>query len=366
MGKPLSSAKGNFQNDKKWDEEVEYHNFLDGKQHLVRVVGDITVLARHWIDTLTSKRFPAWCPQMNSDTEEFDSNRPCPAHDDFDDKSQKVLIGNCIVRKHQDRNEPNPMRAFSLPAAVTQDIEAIVELIKCDPADPVDGIDLAIKYDKSAVGNKKWSVHRGDKTPLTDEEKDYELYDFDALCPDFNDPEVVAEYAKNMKESMARNKYYVVQDQAVPSGARDPFKFFKGTSNGKPWTDFAVLVEYKNEKLGDKAKKHTVTETTTKPAAEIAEEPEDEPPPPKETAEPAPKPELVPDEPAPEPAQARTEPAEEKTPSNAHPDSSIGTKEHPEHGIVPECFEAYDGTAKCQRCPMRATCIVSTDDDGDL
>jgi len=383
LGKPLSSVKP-WNEEKKWEDEVEWLVFPENKQILVRVVGDVVVLARHWIKTLTNKTFPAWCPQFDSQQEIYDSKRPCPAHDDFSEKSQKVIVGKCIVRSLQERGDDNPTRAFMLPHAILDDFNAISEIIKCDPADPEKGVDLAIKFSPKAQGNKKWGAQRGDTTALTKDELKYDYPKLEeGVIPDFSDPEIAAQYAKSMKTSMARNKYYVVQEERVPEGARDPFKFFKGSDQGKPWHHFPELVDFRNDQAKDKVETtHKVTkdddvEASIKdePRAEFKKrDPEEESPPAKKEAKPAPED----DAPPPAKKEAAKEPETEEAPPakkevvkevakdakpGVHPDASIKSKEHPKHGTVPECFENYDGKQKCQRCPVRSKCIDLTDDN---
>lgn len=362
MGKPLSAVKKNF-DDHKWEDDIEWHDFNDGKLHMIRVVGDIKVMSRHWVKTLSSKSFPQWCPQLDEETEKYLSDRPCPAHDDFgsDLRPQKVLVGNCIIRALQERGDDNPVRGFMLPHAINDDLHDIVEIIKCDPADPKKGIDLAIRYNSKAKGNKKWGLQRGERTPLTDDEKEFNFYDFEKLAPNFDDEEVQGEYALKMKDSMARMKYYVKQTSRVPDGARDPFKHFVGDIKGKPWTDFAVLVDYRNEQAGDKAKtvKTTHKEDDGKEEEVHDHEEPDEAPPPKESKS-APEPDGGDDDDTP------PETSEKKKKSSEHPDDDIESKEHSKLGLVPDCFQEYTATAKCNRCPVRAKCIDETNDDDEF
>ena len=336
MGKPLTAVK-RYSDEKKWEDEVEWFSFPDDKMVLIRIVGNVEVLARHWIKTLSNKMFPAWCPRLDSE-ENFQHDRPCPAHADFEDKAQKMIITNAIIRTMQERGDPSPIKGIMLPHAVNDDLVSIAELIKGNPADEEKGVDLAVKYSSKAVGNKKWSIQRGDTTPLTEAELKYRRYDFPKIVPQFDDPEVAALYAKNMKEAMARHKYYVVQDQKVPRNARDPFKYFRGDVRGQPWTEFADLVDYRNAEKGDDAQTHRVTRTgRAAPRNDLYEE--DEAPPARRRV-----------------SETRTE-AREEPAREAEESDATGTAENP------ECFSQYDGTAKCARCHVRANCTEQTDDD---
>lgn len=341
MGKPLTAVK-RFSDEKKWEDDVEWFSFPDDKMVLIRIVGNVEVLARHWIKTLSNKMFPAWCPRLNQE-EEFDHTRPCPAHGDFEDKAQKMIVANAIIRNMQERGDPSPIKGIMLPHAVNDDLASIAELIKGNPADDEKGVDLAVKYSSKAVGNKKWSIQRGDTTPLTDTERKYRRYDFPKIVPQFDDPEVAAQYAKNMKEAMARHKYYVVQSAQVPRNARDPFKYFRGDVRGQPWTDFADLVDYRNAEKGDDAATHRVTRTSSGSRA-------------------APRDDLYEEDEAP-PARRRVSETREPPVERQEETASEPAEDTSEN---PECFGQYDGTAKCARCHVRAGCIDRTDDDDDM
>jgi hypothetical protein len=339
MGKPLTAVK-RFSDEKKWEDEIEWFSFPDDKMVLVRLVGDVEVLARHWIKTLSGKMFPAWCPRLNSE-EEFDHTRPCPAHGDFEDKAQKMIICNAIIRNVQERGDPDPIKGIMLPHAVNDDLVSIAELIKGNPADTKEGVDLAIKYSSKAVGNKKWSIQRGDKTPLSEQELKYRTYQFTKIVPQFDDPEVAAQYAKNMKEAMARHKYYVVQDAQVPRNARDPFKYFRGDARGRPWTEFSELVDHRNAEKGDDAQTHRVRRDA--PARQPRNDnmyQDDEAPPARRAVREAPPP-----------------PPQEDAPADDPPAAEAATEEQP------ECFTQYTGTAPCARCHVRAKCIELTEDE---
>ena len=341
MGKPLTAVK-RFSDEKKWEDEVEWFSFPDEKMVLVRLVGDVEVLARHWIKTMSGKMFPAWCPRLNQE-EDFDHTRPCPAHADFEDKAQKMIVMNAIIRRLQEQGDPNPIRGIMLPHAVNDDLASITELIKGNPADEKTGVDLAIKYSSKAVGNKKWSIQRGDTTPLTDDERKLRRYPLAKIVPQFDDPEVAALYAKNMKEAMARHKYYVVQDQKVPRNARDPFKYFRGDVRGQPWTEFADLVDFRNAEKGDDVATHRVTRNASRSSGNSDLYEEDEAPPARRRA-------------AETRDTAKARPAEEPDDEPGEEAEAAATNEQP------ECFGAYEGTSKCARCGVRARCIDAGDD----
>lgn len=389
MGKRFSDVK-RFGDEKKWEDDVEWFQFPDGRMVLIRTFGDIEVLARHWIRTMSGKMFPAWCPRLNK-KEELDHSRPCPAHADFDDKAQKMMLSNAIIRQQQERGDPNPVKGIMLPHAVMDDLGQIAELIGGDPSDDDKGVDLAITFNSKAVGNKKWSIQRGDTTPLSDAERKYRSYLLAKIVPDFDDPEVAGQYARNMKEAMARHKYYVVPEGRVPENARDPFKYFRGDPRGQPWTDFPVLVDYRNAEKGDSAGTYRVSGGGNAQAQPMYDRNEPAQSRPTEAAAP-------PDRGA--EASARTASTDQADGAGAvsaergagraesddagrrhegaaadagpgAPGHDIGqqlpdgvpTVQDPRYGTVPECFGKYKGAGICTNCSERARCIDVTDDE---
>lgn len=376
MGKPLRSVR-KYNDEPKWEDAADWLEFPDNKQIMIRVFGDVTVMARHWISTLSGKRFPMWCPQLDGIEEQYISSRPCPLHDDFDERSQKVMIGNCIVRELQERGDPNPVRAFMLPHAVNDDLQDICEVINADPGDVQDGVDLAVRYNSQAVGNKKWGIQRGNNTPLTKTEQRYRHYNFDAICPDYSDDEVAQHQAKTMRVALARNKYYVVQEQQVPRNARDPYKYFKGDVRGKPFTDFADLVAARNEREGQE--KYHVTTVQAVPTASTNDSTQvaatrvvpptssvDDTAGRAETSAPVAPNGVAPNGVAPGGVAPGVTPNPELTDvfgGGASFPEGIGTMRDEQYGEVPECFRQYDGTTKCQRCSARPDCMVNSDED---
>lgn len=323
MGKKLGQVK-QYANDHKWEEDVQWLPFQDGKAVLVRFVGDVRVLARHWVETLSGKRFPVWCPKLHEQDEEFSKDRVCPLHDDFDDRAQKMLIGNLIVRPLQERGEHNPVRGYMLPHSCYNEIVNISELIHADPTDAKKGVDLQIKYNAKAAGSGRYSIQRGDTTPLTKEELAYTYTDFDVVAPDFDDEEVRNEYVKIMMTAAARHKYYVIQEQDVPANARDPFKYFRGDPRGKPRTQFPELVSFCN---GEEEPRRAKIYEEERPVRE-----------------------------------ARTE--KKKAPNDrVHPDPEVELTDDHEYGTVPTCFRDYQATAICTRCTVREPCMENTGDD---
>lgn len=365
-GRKLSEVK-RYSDEKKWEDEVDWFQFPEEKMVLIRMYSDVIVMARHWVKTMSGKMFPSWCPRLD-DEENFQHERPCPAHADFEDKAQKVIIANAIIRSLQERGDPNPVRGVMLPHIINDELVKIAQLVKADPADDERGVDLAITHSPKTPGNKKWSVQRGDKTPLTQEERRYSTFDFTRIPPDFSDPQVAEQYAKNMREAMARHKYYVVPDKRVPENARDPFKYFRGDARGQPWTEFGVLVDYRNAQKGDDAQSYRVSDRR-RGDEELYEE---------EEARPARRRAAVDRRAAETSAQTTARPAAETQSDPAdradvqrpaetrEDDAGRDSDRERSHSTgvdeKPKCYGDYHGGSECTGCGVRARCMDATED----
>ncbi len=394
----------------------------------IRPVGPVLVLARHWPKSPKSGKTmpPIWCPKFDVTTQKFDDKRVCPLHDDFADKAQKVLVFAGIVREWQDGKgkKANPVGVMIVPGSLANDIIEIVHSVnKGDVADPKKGCDLLFSYDKTAAAAKKWGVQRIERTPLTEEEVQYETPDLEALSPAFDDPSFAAEYAQALRTKMVRVGYYV---KDLDNG-KDGWDGFKKDADGEPFTNFPALVgkqqgdddeprpsrrdrddrssssSSKSSKRpsdddGDAddderpARKRPVDddedEQPAKPAAKkkpvepepVEEDAEDEDPPFETDTKPKGKPKPQP-EPEPEPEDEAEEAEEEEAPppppkKAAKPKADSGGPEahkawtadagvkwitHPKQGAVPDCYGDYLGEPKCRKCPKRQECLGEGD-----
>lgn len=371
MAKPIRKVKKN-ERKPKWEDAVEWVDFLDGKSHMLRLVGLATVSGRHWVNTKTGKFFPVWSTKFNPDSEEMDLPNPDPMYDDFGRWPQKVMIINVIDRNLQKKGNPNPVRGAILPDTIQETLLEISNLIDADLADTEHGVDLSIRFNPQGSGTNKWVVASGRTTPLqphedpSSDECDYAYYNFDDLYPDFTDAEVAAEYAKEVKKSMARNLYYVKRADDVELDPDDnPWDAYKGDPTGQPYTTVAELEEW--PKPGDRNKKKKGGGSSKKKSENYYEEDESENTSRKTKSK---KRETSDDSDAEEeeeytPPKSNKKKAEPKSDDDnqVHPD--IANIDHPDHGVVPECYTQYDGTPKCKKCPVRSDCLQNMPDDDE-
>lgn len=351
MGKKLGSVRSG-DSKPKWEDAVEFIDFRDGKDHKLRLVGDFTLMARHWVVTKKGKFFPIWSPKFNEDSERLDLDNPDPMYDDFNKWPQVMLICNAIDRELQKRNDPNPVRGVMLPASsVTPILKKLMSLIDAEVSDPKHGVDLLITNNPKAPGNQKWTIVNGSNSPLTPEEKAYDYYDFDEITPDFTDSKVALEFARDMKDGMGRNYYYVTQitSDVDPD---DPWESFKSDVNGVPYITVPELEGFPKPGDKDGGKKTSSRRRSSSDDEELptsrrsraaAQDDDDEPEfPPRNKAKKA---------------------AAESSGDQVHPD--IPDMEHPDFGTVPECFTQFDGTKKCKACPVMVKCLDNSEDEDD-
>jgi hypothetical protein len=393
MAKPLSQIKSS-DGPPKWEDEIDWYRFPSNKVIILRIVGFITVRKRYWIETLSNKAFPMWSTKFDPDIEEDVLDNPCPMVDDFDDYGRKFLLLNVIIRELQEKGDPNGgVRGIIWPAGVRKTFDTIIDRIKCDPADPEKGIDLAVKYDGRASGTDMWTIQRDERTPLkpfedpNSPECEYTYYDFDALAQDFKGylpdserqedesdedfferrrvkrqkaKELAAEYAREMKIAMARHKYYVVQIGEIDPN--NPWAAFKGDINGKPYRHFGLMKKKDKQRKDDSNRIGSFAKGDNKfKSSDLSDRRKTT------TTDEAPQREEV--EPPVKEEPVNVKPEETKQSENGlpqiHPDKKIKTKKDPKYGNVPECFPAFEGTQTCNKCPMSAICIDAMDDDDD-
>lgn len=215
---------------KRWDEEIPWLEFADGKWMNLRFFGHndsiLTMVATHWLATLKGKRFPMLCLNYNSAEGGF-TKTGCPICDEFDPKSSEIEAikdisarfsgyTHAIDRDIQEAgglgSDWKPWRPIRLPISVIISLQNLkgrnIHTIngtkyEADVADPHYGRDVAIKYDPHAANPQaKYSVDKGEHTPLTEEEQAYigDLYDFRSMIeyPDVSE----------VKKALQQNGYY--------------------------------------------------------------------------------------------------------------------------------------------------------------
>lgn len=216
---------------KRWDDGIPWIEFPDGKWLNLRFFGHperiVQKVATHWLVTLKNKkRFPMLCLNFNSETGEYE-NRGCPICEDLDPMNSEIkeikdaaprLSGysHVIVRDLQRARGMNPdmkpWRPIRIPISVMIALQKLRdrnihnidgEEYTADVADPYYGRDVSIQYDSQGANpQSKYSIDKGDHTPLTDEEMSYidEIYNFGQMI----------EYPsiQDMKKALTQNGYY--------------------------------------------------------------------------------------------------------------------------------------------------------------
>ena len=224
---------------KRWDDGIPWLEFPDGKWLPVRFFGRtesiVHMVATHWLVTLKNKkRFPMLCPNFNPETRKFEDNG-CPICGEFDpfNSENEVIkaisprlsgLSHAIVRNIQragGAGNPDwkPWRPVRLPISVLILLQKLKDLnlhtiegvqYPADVSDPYYGRDINILYDSQGANpQSKYSIDRGDHTPLTEEEQGYikEIYDFGSLV-EYPDKDEI-------KKALTQNGYY----QLLKTGA---------------------------------------------------------------------------------------------------------------------------------------------------
>jgi hypothetical protein len=398
------------------DDEIK--DWLDGQEIIkldasvktldLRPVGPIIPLGRHWPKSIKSGSTcpPLYCPKFNMQTQKFDLSNVCHMHDDFDDRANKILVFACIVRQWQvgKKAKQNPVGIMVLPGGMQKQLIELVGINKADLSDYEKGCDIRVTFDKDAAGPQKWSVNRTDRTKVTDEEREYDIPDLDALAPDFENPEYTETYLKGMRTKMAKWGYYVKPLNNGKSG----WEAFRKVAEGEPYTKFPELTgdvtdsdvsePHRNDvpvaaavsrrpvadsdmpprsRPVDTGAARAAKAAPAKVAEDVASDDEDAPaaslagieddedaPFDADDATP-----VVKAAPAAKPAPA----AAPKAAAKAPPKSSAGPEEHEvwtqKYSIKwlasadgtdkPECIGTFAGAPKCRNCPLKSECLTA-------
>lgn len=219
----------------KWEDSVKWWDLKAHKElHTNRPVGPTLPVARMWVpvnpknlhipkkEFFKVKSFPIWDPSYNPETEEFIKGIN-PLRDDFGAKAQKLYLGNFIIRELQEakpaslRPDWTPIRGIKLTKTNTNNF-AIIQKLNYDKGDikkiprniedPVYGCDIHMQYNPTIDGAQKYIDQKGDRTPLTEEEESYKLYEFINIYKP-TDPE-------RIKASLLRLGYYNASKVMIP------------------------------------------------------------------------------------------------------------------------------------------------------
>lgn len=213
--KPKTGRKDNL----RLEEVVNLMEFTPDEITNFRLIGDqILSVKRHWIKIYAGKekkviKIPRYCLKHNPLDEDNPHDIHCPYCDlshgggesDATASYEFFYLMNAIDREEQE-NEPakkssptkseaktgfkdpnsktwTPVKVTRLSSSVAKRIQELKDMNKKKGKDgksktydldhPKFGCDIMIRYKPKAAGTDKYSTDKGDRTPITDEEKEY-------------------------------------------------------------------------------------------------------------------------------------------------------------------------------------------------
>ena len=145
----------------------------------VRLVGDVLPRYCYWVVTKEGKKMPVECLQFDRETESFNNSAKDPFKeidpDVYSDKPQFAYVCNVIHR------QDSKVKLLDLRSSIySQVVDYATNADYGNPADPSNGYDLVIKKEKTGPlpQNVKYTIIPArSNSPLTDEEKELELFD---------------------------------------------------------------------------------------------------------------------------------------------------------------------------------------------
>ena len=350
--KSLDDAKPQ-NNNVKWEDDILWHEIpQDNEWFQIRIVGGTFSFSNHWVsftnDKGQDKKFPVGCCNWDQDAESASLDGGClPCK--LGIKGGVRYLLNVIDRRVQGNMKPghNPIRALNLPPTALTALIALKKLniqtdengVKkpCSITDPDFGCDVWIQW--NTQGKKdNWAFNKGDACPLTDEEREYELFDFDSIykLPDPRQTEASLRRIGLLgdQEEVARpvpaKKVVTVPVDDEPAPAPKPVPVRTAAPAPKK------VVAPKPAPVPD-----PVEEEAEEQAEEAVEE-EVVPTPP-----PAPVKKVA-------PGAAKASPTVTAAKLGAPPPADKGKTEQP------DCFAGYLGGVKCIRCSYKKTCSEAT------
>lgn len=220
----------------KWEEDLPLYKFDKPDYQQFRLLGDVFALGRHWVATRpdeieAGKKFPRECPNFSDEKEDHSLPNGCPACTAAKSAPAKSISSsrhyliNAIDRSAQEDGRKNPIVVLGpLPVTVVDEIAKLKKLNKEKGAaeghhvtDPVQGRDVLLRYNSSAT--PKWSVQLdpNGKSPISDVESKYRLYDISAVYPNFADVDTREAYNAETLRSLTRCGYFKDADDAPES-----------------------------------------------------------------------------------------------------------------------------------------------------
>lgn len=226
------------------DDIVDIYNYPDGKPVTIRLFGPIMTVAKYWVRTRRKDgkmtQFTIGCTSWDPMNNTRDPSKEDPWRDyeqqEYDEgiprAEHKVSFtleyySNAIIRSIQERKprdpvEPSPeeaethfkekdsdswtpVRVVKLPISVLDKIQKYKSLntarsrktgqtMTFDLNHEKAGCDVTIIYDKKQAGAAKYSVNKDSRTPLTEEEMNYLVWDLDKLYAEYSIDDIQASF----------------------------------------------------------------------------------------------------------------------------------------------------------------------------
>ena len=242
----FEDAKGSDTKGPRIDELVDQFKFPAKKWVQLRFMNPLVSYGTHWIEVKkkdgTKTKFPKQCLSYDPATEEHDSTKPCPWCDADDLRIQfgKEYYINAIVRdieedgpgkksadptkgerksgfKDKESKTWTPMRVVRMTGGLVREIKKLGGLNRHKDkksgekkAFPVThakyGCDVSIMYDPDEkMPSKRFTVQKGDASPLTEEQNEYLMYQVEDLVQPDKVKDANAEF-KRWLEKMGKPK----------------------------------------------------------------------------------------------------------------------------------------------------------------
>lgn len=149
----------------------------------IRLLGNLMPRYVYWVTTKEGRKMPIECLQFDRETEQFDNNAPDPVKE-IDEEVYNEKASFAYVCNVLDRSD-GEVKLMDLRATIYQQIvDYAVNPDYGNPADETSGYDLTIKKEKTGPlpQNVKYSIIPArNNSPITDEEKELELYNLDTI-----------------------------------------------------------------------------------------------------------------------------------------------------------------------------------------
>ncbi len=338
MAKSLDTVKPrSFDNDK-WIDKVTFLNIKNGATDftVIRVLEGVFSYGVHWVKVKkkdgTIANVPLDCYAYDVDLDDVDPDKvsECPCCQ-LGMKVQVKYLFNVIDRKAQKRKESQYIKALELsPTIVNKMITLrnlnLVDGVPTSVANAEYGIDLHLM--KSHAGGKQYpeiDIQRGDRTPLTKEERNEELFEFEEI--------VKKQDVANARRTLIRGGY--LNQDGTP---RDP-----DADDSEDSDDSADMPPAKSVKAGGGGVSTGVAQLPPRAASKAVEVEDDDT-----------------DGDGEEPELPKAVAAVAKS---SEPAAVASTKKTAlPKAEKPDCYTQFRGDMTCLKCDWREPCLVVSPD----